>query len=103
MRTQSVPRTPGGTPSVLSASSMSHVRAAGGVERGSQEGRRDGATSSSSGVGDGGIGRVGSSESHVGSSGGGGGGIGGPTASMLEFALRRKFANTRQSILQDRR
>lgn len=28
---------------------------------------------------------------------------GGPTNSMIQLALRRKFANTRQSLLQDRR
>ena len=88
---------------MLSSSTIRHVRTVGGVERGSQEGRSGGAAGSGGSVGDGSIGGGSSSESRVGGGGGGDGGIGGPTASMLELALRRKFANTRQSLLQDRR
>jgi hypothetical protein len=95
---QSVPRTPGGTPSMTGphASSTRLERGAGGVEhwQGKQkEGR--GQEEAAGGGGGGG------SSSGVG--GAGGGGIGGPTASMLQLALRRKFANTRQSLLPDRR
>lgn len=95
---QSVPRTPGGTPSMTGphTSSTSLVRGAGGLEHWQgkqQEGRGEGEAA----------GGGGGSSSRRGGGGAGGGGIGGPTASMLQLALRRKFANTRQSLLPDRR
>ena len=95
---QSVPRTPGGTPSMTGphASSARLERGAGGVEHWQgrqQEGRGQGEAAGGGGGGG----------SSGGGGGAGGGGIGGPMASMLQLALRRKFANTRQSLLPDRR
>ena len=94
---QEIPRTPGGTPSISSRESRPGApEARGPSKEANNDGKlRQGAlTAELSTLDEGTQGGAGSRA---------GAGLGGPTESMIQLALRRKFANTRKSLLPDRR